>query len=176
MRSLEISKEFSKKFNKDSVSKTIENDLPAYDTGLIDALKNDHQELLELFNKVLESAKNNEFSTLQFGLVEFATSFTTHIKKEDEQLYNYLKILASNKSDLEQKIVSEFASEMKNISISIFSIISQSPHIPVDIDNIDAFIYEFEKIGGLLKDRIEREEKVLYPIYKKNQKVITISD
>ena len=103
-------------------------------------------------------------------MVEFATSFTTHIKVEDEQLYGYLIFLASHKSELEQKVVADFADEMKEISSSIFNILSQSPYIPVSKQTVVEFTREFENIGALLTDRIEREEKVLYPIYKNSQK------
>lgn len=144
--------------------------LPHYDAGLIDALEHEHEELLALFTKVLHVAKNNEFSKLKLSLVELATSFTTHIKIEDEKLYGYLKLLASKKSKVEQRVVAEFADEMKGISTSIFDIISQITDGPIDADNIDNFILEFEQIGRLLTDRIEREEQVLYPIYKNSPK------
>lgn len=170
-----INKVYSKKIDKRISQQECNQSLPAYDMSLINSLENDHEEILELFNKVLESAKNEEFRTLQLLLVEFATSFTDHIHIEDEILYGYLKILASNKSDLEQKIVSDFSSEMKNISISIFDFLTQSPFIPVNETNIHAFIIEFESIGMLLQDRIEREETVLYPIYENSNKVVNIS-
>lgn len=136
-----------------------------YDAKLIDTLENEHEELFSLFNQSLNFAKNNEFNTLQLSLVEFATAFTSHIKLEDEQLYGYLKILASSKSELEQQIVSDFSKEMKQISSSIFNILSHSPYIPVSKHTVSKFIVEFEKVGKLLTDRIEREENVLYPIY-----------
>ncbi len=147
-------------------SESSSHDVSQYDSKLIDTLENEHEELFSLFNQVLNYAKDNNFNTLQLSLVEFATAFTTHIKLEDEQLYGYLKILASGKSELEQQIVSDFSLEMKEISSSIFNILSHSPYIPVTKHSVSKFILEFEKVGKLLTDRIEREENVLYPIYK----------
>ena len=66
-----------------------------------------------LYSKILDSANNEEYIHLEFLLKDFATSFTDHIHVEDEMLYGYLKLLASNKSDLEQKVVTKFAFEMK---------------------------------------------------------------
>ena len=86
-----------------------------------------------------------------------------------------LKILASNKSQLEQNVVADFSSEMKDISISIFAFLTQSPFIPVNENNINVFIEEFQKLGLQLQDRIQREEKILYPIYKNSRKVVDIS-
>lgn len=151
-------------------------DLPAYDLSLIGALESDHEQIVDLYTSVLNSAKNGKYLTLQLSLVELATSFTDHIQVEDELLYGYLKIMASNKSALEQKIVADFSSEMKNISISIFEFLTQSPFIPVSESNIDEFIKEFKKIGLMLQNRIEREEKILYPIYTSSRKVVNISE
>ena len=64
---------------------------------------------------------------------------------------------------------------MKNISISIFAFFTQSPFIPVNENNVNVFIEEFQKLGLLLQDRIKREEKILYPIYKNSRKVVDIS-
>ena len=147
--------------------------LPEYDSGLIDVLENDHQELIMLFNRVKESAIKKEFSRLQLSLVEFATSFTNHINVEDELLYGYVNKLASKKSNLEQKIAAQFSAEMKHISVTIFDFLSNSPFIPVTQSNVDEFIEAFENIGALLLDRIQREEKVLYPIYARSQNAST---
>lgn len=149
--------------------------LPAFDMSLISSLESDHEQILDLFNKVLISARSKEYSNVQLSLVEFATSFTDHIQVEDDHLYSYLKILARNKSNIEQKVVGEFFSEMKNISISIFTFLTQNPFIPINESNIDMFIEEFEKVGLLLQDRIQREENVLYPIYNNSRRVVDIS-
>jgi len=176
MYSLEIfNKEPLAKANRNKQQQETKQNLPAYDISLIGALESDHEQILDLYNKVLISAKNEKYTSLQLALVEFATSFTDHIQIEDEKLYGYLKILASNKSHVEQKVVAKFSSEMKNISISIFSFLSQSPHIPVNENNVENFIEEFEQIGLSLQDRIKREETVLYPIYKSSRKVVNIS-
>ncbi len=175
MHSLEIiNKKSLTKANRSKQPK-ISQYLPVYDMSLIGALESDHIQILDLYNKILTSAKNEKYLSMQLSLVEFATSFTDHIQIEDEKLYGYLKILAKNKSHLEQKIVAGFHSEMKNISISVFSFLSQSPHIPVNENNVDNFIAEFEQIGLLLQDRIKREEMILYPIYKNSRKVVNIS-
>ena len=172
MPTLGLFKEFSTHVDQNTQILTSVPNFPTYDAHLVDALESEHEDLLELFNKVLQIAKSDEYSMLQLAIVEFATSFTTHIKIEDEQLYGYLKVLASKKSKVEQRVVAQFANEMQGISTSIFDILSQSTHVPFDVDSIDDFILEFERIGALLTDRIQREEHVLYPIYKNSQKSV----
>lgn len=167
--------------DKENYSKTssnepkINNDLPAYDISLIGALESDHDQLLDLFTNIISSAQNKDFVVLKLDLGEFASSFTDHIQVEDEHLYGYLKTMAKNKSKLEQKIVADFSSEMKNISISILTFLTQGPYIPVDESNVDIFISEFQKIGLLLQNRISREENILYPRYTKTRRVVDIT-
>jgi len=149
--------------------------LPVYDFSLIGALKSDHEELMFVYNQVLGFARNKDYGALNYLLGEFVTLSTNHIQMEDERLYGYLKTLASKKGQVEQKAVANFSSEMKNISISIFSLVSQSPNIPVNDKNVDDFIKEFSEMGFELQDRIEREESILYPIYENSRKVVDIS-
>jgi regulator of sigma D len=161
--------------NSNNLKNDINSILHTYDVSLIGALENDHIQILALYRKALKQAREKDIVSLQLTLVEFATEFTNHIQIEDERLYSYLKMMASSKSSTEQKVVAKFSSEMKNISISIFSFLSQSPCIPVTEDNIEFFLEEFKQMGALLEERIEREEKILYPIYKSSRKVVDIS-
>lgn len=165
----------STKSNTKSQSHKNRTTLPTYDISLIGALESDHDQILALYRNILQQAIEKDYAVLQLTLVEFATAFTNHIQVEDDNLYSYLKTMASTKSSTEQKVVANFSSEMKNISISIFSFFSQSPFIPVNENNIDHFIAEFKQMGTLLEDRIQREEKILYPIYKSSRKVVNIS-
>ncbi len=149
--------------------------LPAYDTSLIGALKSDHEDIVILYNQVLKTARSRDYIALQRMLGEFATLHTNHTQMEDERIYGYLKTLASKKSHVEQRVLADFSSEMKNISISIFSSVSQSPNIPVNDKTVEAFIEEFSLMGFILQDRIEREECILYPIYENSRKVVDIT-
>ena len=148
---------------------------PAYDSSLIGVLESDHEEIVFFYNQVLKTARDRDYVALKWMLGEFATLCTNHFQVEDEMLYGYMKTLASKKSRVEQKVVTDFCSEMKNISISIFSSVIQSPNIPVNDKTVDGFIKEFSEMGFILQDRIEREESILYPIYQKSRKVVDIS-
>jgi hypothetical protein len=176
MPSFEISeRDSSSKLNTKNQQQSSTKFLPAYDSSLIGALQSDHEEIIYLYDKVLNAAMNKEYASLQLLLVEFASSFTNHIHVEDVKLYGFLKTLVRNKCHLEQRVVANFCSEMKNTSISIFTFLSQSPYIPVKENTLEYFIKEFSEIGVILQDRIEREERILYPIYRKSRKVINIS-
>jgi len=138
---------------------------PEYDNKLVSSLHDDHRQIIKLYNLILTSAKNKDYTNVQCLLVDFATSLAHHLQIEDKQLYGFLKLLAGKKSKLEHKIIADFSSEMKDIAISVFSSINQSPNIPVNDANVDDFIEEFSEIGLILQDRMQREENILYPIY-----------
>ena len=93
---------------------------------------------------------------------------------EEEELYTYMKVLAGNRSEIEGKVAREFCQEMKNLSISLFSILNQSNYIPVTDDTVDGFIEELEELGKIVTEIISREEKILYPLYENSRKVVNI--
>lgn len=149
--------------------------LPANDRSFIGALKCNHKEIIFLYKQVLETARNRDYLALKLMLGEFTAFHTNHTQMEDEMLNRYQKTLASKKSSIERRIVANFSSEMKNISNSICSTVHQSSNIPFNDKNIDAFIKGFSQMGFILRDLIDREERVLYPIYENSRKVVNIS-
>ncbi|MGK0272882.1 MAG: regulator of sigma D [Cocleimonas sp.] len=146
-----------------------------YDVSLINVLEENHQVMINTYNKVLQTAKDENFINLQLLLVDLLTAFTKHVHVEDQLINGYLKILAKRKSRVEEKIITKYSLEIKDISITIFSFFSQNPFIPVNKTNSEMFIIELEVIGQILQDRIDREERILYPIFKNSRKTRHIS-
>ncbi len=147
--------------------------LPAYKYGLTDSLIEDHKELLSIYGNIMGSAKKKEFTMLPMMLSNFSKKCLTHVN-EEEELYNFMKILAGSRSDIERNVAREFSVEMKNLSVSIFTTLNQSSFIPVTDNSVDGFIKEFEELGNVLQERIGREEKILYPMYENSRKVVDI--
>lgn len=165
-----------KKVKEKTVPKNVSKaKVPTYDNALIVTLENDHKVMMSTFEKMMESAKEGNYLLLAHLLEDFTTLCANHIKKEDDELYMYLDHIIKTKSKAEVKVFSEYRFEMKNISTSIFNTINQNPNIPVSEDTAEAFISDFDVLGNVLKDRIEREERILYPIYANSRKVVNIS-
>ena len=149
-------------------------DLPAYRYGLIESFIEEHQEILSIYENILKNAKDREYTTMPLMLSNFSKKCLKHFNGEEE-LYNFMKVLASSRSKIERKVAREFSIEMKNLSVSLFTILNQSNYIPVTDNTVDGFIREFEELGSLLQERISREEKILYPMYENSRKVVDIS-
>lgn len=149
--------------------------LLAFNGYLIEDLENDHNLLLCNYEKLMECARENNFLLLSRLLGDFTVLITNHLHKEDDELYGYLENMAKLKNETEVKVFRQFRSEMKNISVTIFSTINQNPNIPVTSDTVEGFIADFTELGEILTERIQREESILYPMYTKSKKVVNIS-
>jgi regulator of sigma D len=163
-------KSIDEKVQEKEIVETKKIDLPAYKYGLTDSFKNDHQEILSIFEIIMHLAKEKEYATLPLMLSKFSKKCIEHFA-EEEELYAYMKALAGNRSEIERKVANEFSKDMKNLSISLFSILNQSNNIPVTDDTVDGFIQELAELGDILQERIRREEKILYPLYENSRKV-----
>ena len=148
--------------------------LPAYRYGLTESFIEDHKELLSIYENIMENATEKEYTTLPLMLSKFSKKCLSHFN-EEEELYVFMKALASSRSDIEEKVAREFGAEMKNLSVSLFTILNQSNYIPVTDNSVDGFIKEFKELGNILQERIGREEKILFPMYENSRKVVDIS-
>lgn len=149
--------------------------IPVFDHSLIARLELEHQTILLKYNEIIQLAESKNYVQLSNRFEEFSSELISHIRMEDDELYLYMKNLASYNGSIEEKVCGEFISEMKKITISMFYILSQSPNIPVNDGNVEAFIGEFKGLGEVLQDRILREEKIIYPMYENSRKVVNIS-
>lgn len=147
--------------------------LPAYKYGLTESFKNDHQEIFSIYEIIMHLAKEKEYATLPLMLSKFSKKCLEHFS-EEEELYVYMKALAGNRSEIERKVATEFSVEMKNLSVSLFSILNQSNYIPVNDGTVDGFLKELDELGEIVKERIWREERILYPMYENSRKVVDI--
>ncbi len=156
------SKEITKKFN-----------LPAYKYGFTETLIEEHKEILSIYENIMHSAKEKEFTMMPMMLSKFSKMCLGHFN-EEEELYSFMKGLAGNRSEIEKKVATEFSVEMKNLSVSLFTTLNQSSFIPVTDNNVGGFMKEFEEVGTILQERIGREEKILFPLYENSRKVVDI--
>ncbi len=136
-----------------------------YKENLVINLEADHQELLSLYQKIMTEAKNNSFHTLHIELSTFKIKLKEHLAKEFKDLYVFIEFVVADGSD--KSSVREFRSEMNTIAIQVMNTLNQYQQSHVNKNNIDEFIKSFEAIGGILVDRIMREETLLYPMYAK---------
>jgi len=154
-----------------SLTNTPSSMLPTFDLGLIKTLQKDHRELLFIYAGIMTNAENKKYDLVAEQLSLFSERFTEYFHVGDRGLYGYLKTYIKLKQPKRQKAFSALNLEMKNLYISIFYSLNQSVNIPFNERSYDGFIQEFRFVGEQLKERIEREEKVLFKMYEESHQV-----
>ncbi len=125
--------------------------LPAYDLGLIKTLQKDHRELLFICAGVMTNAENRNYKLVADQLVLFSERFTSYFHVADKGLYGYLKTYIQIKQPKRQRAFSALNLEMKNIYLSVYYALNQSPNIPFNEESYDGFIQEFRLVGEQLR-------------------------
>ena len=66
--------DYSNQRDEESPEEKIEVDLPAYKYGLTDSFKNDNQEILSIFEIIMQLASDKEYATMPLCLLTFLKS------------------------------------------------------------------------------------------------------
>lgn len=153
----------------------VKKNLPAFDFSLIDTLKAEHKEIRFIYNCLMSLTIEKNYGKVAGQLESFNGEIRVHYQKADVSLYAYLRTYVQIKYPQREKAFAQLSLEMKNNSIEIFYIISQSPNIPLSDKTYDAFMIEFMAVGKLMNERINREQELLFKMYEQTNAVKTIS-
>ncbi|MCK4842127.1 MAG: hemerythrin domain-containing protein [Methylococcales bacterium] len=133
-----------------------------YNPELIDSLKTEHQDLLSSFGHIMDSAEKKRYPLLAKTLKDFSNLLNAHLTKEGIELYVFLEF--STHID-NPDVFRDFRREMSEIASVVMGVINRYTKKAVSDETVDQFIKEFTELGGVLVDRIEREENMLYTLY-----------
>jgi len=137
---------------------------PVYDSRLVEALKHDHQELIHLFEQIGRLIDAKRFDLIPSQLVAFKTRLEAHLLTENVRFYNYVEhSLQEDPEDL--ALIRDFRREMNSIARAVVEFVKKYQRLGVDQTMQVAFVMDYRAVGGLLVQRIEREEGNLYPLY-----------
>ena len=142
--------------------------LPTYDLGLIETLEKDHRELLFIYAGIMTNAEGRKYKLVAEQLELFSARFTEYMQVVDKGLYGYLKLYVQLKYPKRQRAFASLCLEMKNLYLSIFYSLNQSANVPFNEESYDGFIHEFKLLGEQLRERVEREENVLFKMYEES--------
>jgi len=146
-----------------SPSKNTKKAVIPFNPELISSLTSDHHKLLESFKLILESAKKKHYPLLMTTLNEFSNTLNAHLSREGVELYVYLELTALGD---DRQTFRDFRIEMGEIASTVTNVINTYKNSPVTDENVEQFTKDFSGLGGVLVDRIDREEGTLYPLYK----------
>ena len=137
----------------------------AYDPNLIDGFKRDHADLLTLFGAITKSHAAKDYADTAVGLQRFKTALQAHVLAENVRFYAYLQAtLLSNSEDAQ--LMHEFRREMNAIVRGVTDFLTKyAGPDTLSASTRTAFEHDVGQVGALLQQRIDREERSLYPLY-----------
>lgn len=136
-----------------------------FDPNLIDQYQADHRHLLALFGRAKEAAETAQWSKVAAALGVFSAALTDHLLSERVRLYAYLKESVADDPD-SVELMKHFSSEMHGIGKVVMSFLDDQRDLGHSPAKQGAFLAAWMDIGRTLGDRIAREEKTLYPMYR----------
>ncbi len=130
-------------------------------TQLINSFKQDHALLMETLTSVKKLGIGKKEG--QEKLMAAKIAFLDHLGKEDRQMYPSMKRAAATDERL-QKRLDLFAKDMDEISKGAMTFFQK--YSSANKDTLE-FAKDFGKLFSTVKNRIYKEETILYPEYDK---------
>ena len=137
----------------------------SYDVSLVEQLRRDHEDLRFIYKEIIKSSKAEKFALVAVHVDTFTKLALRHYATADETLYPFLREHIVRQYPSHKKAVELLTLEMKDISVSIIYSLTQIAKIPVNEIIISCLTKEFVRIGEQLINRIDREERILFPLY-----------
>jgi len=135
-----------------------------YDPLLVNRLKHDHKNLVEMFLQITRHAQADEYRKIKHSLDNFFHEFNAHVLLEYTKLYVFLDYSFKNNSTTHE-LVGQFRKEMNLIGKAVRKFHDKWSDVGFDANNISHFKAEIQGIGEVLVKRIKTEEDSLYEIY-----------
>lgn len=136
-----------------------------YSPELIDGLKGDHADLLRRYGDIEQLALKGQYAALPMALAGFKNKFDVHVLHENLQFYCYLEQRLARDADT-LTLIKDFRSEMNAIARGVVNFVKKYRTVGVQPGNGAEFLAELRSVGALLVQRVEREEKDLYTLYR----------
>ncbi|RLJ67853.1 hemerythrin domain-containing protein [Sulfurisoma sediminicola] len=135
-----------------------------HDPRLIEALKEDHRLLLDIYTAIDAARRTEDLLSVQTRLGQFRMVLQDHLLKENVRLYVYLEHVLRGDS-VSHELMHEFRHEMDGIGRVVVGFLSKYREIGIHPELAAEFATDFAAIGQALVARIRREEDTLYPMY-----------
>lgn len=136
----------------------------SYDPTLVKSLKDDHQALVGIFQRIDSACRARKFAECKEALRQFRSRFTDHLIVENTRFYLYVKQGMEAADPASAEIARGFQQEMNQIAKVVTAFVDKYSGGEEALES-EAFAQELQGIGAALTERIEREEKALYPLY-----------
>jgi len=135
-----------------------------YSPDLVAEFKRDHERFFALHSSILAAHEHSDLSAIPSLMSEFEAAMTGPLLMERVRLYAYMDAYFSVDQKTRQ-MLREYRMEMDRIGDSVMQLIRKYRNIDTDVALQGSFGPDFEELGTVLAERMEREETILYPLY-----------
>lgn len=120
--------------------------------------------MVATYGQIAILIQQNKFDEIQSLLAVLKTEFNRHIMQENVSFYCYLEQqFAQDENHLET--IKEYRKEMNGISHAFIKFIKKWQTEYISLENLAEFQSEYDAVGDVLAQRINREENELYTLY-----------
>lgn len=137
----------------------------AYDAALVDTLKDDHQQLLQVFTDIRQAGNEGRFAHLAQLLEQFKLALLNHVALENVKFYVYMQ----NHAGMDAATLGFIAGvrkEMNGIARTVGKFVDAHLASVPSYATLPRFNEELHQVGEVLAKRIELEETQLYSLYR----------
>jgi iron-sulfur cluster repair protein YtfE (RIC family) len=129
---------------------------------LVETLRAQHRLVEAVGGRLTEALKAGDLATAQVALRELRQALLAHLELEDQELYPKLiaRARASDRSN-EGLVAQTFSDNMLRISAGLRAFLDRHA-APRDLEGLSR---DWQHISGILSQRIQSEEQVLYPLF-----------
>lgn len=136
-----------------------------YDPLLLERLRRDHRRFLDLFAQAQHLLNSSDYDGVKRTLGELRIVLQDHLLLASTRFYVYLSQLFAAHAE-QAAAIGRQRSAMHGNSRAIMDFLRTYSAIRLDGQSAAMFQAEFLAVGDALLQRIEREETVLFPLYR----------
>lgn len=134
----------------------------------LNELKNDHKTVIRLLEDIKDSIQTKDTQGIATRIDSLKNGLVAHLKKEDDKIYVELLGLAKDKNiELVAITMNTFSTAMKGIASRALKFLDKYPNKEEITRLTTEFHKDFQEVYDDILKRLDREEKVLYPMYEK---------
>lgn len=160
----DIKKELMRAGEKQARQKSTESAKPQYNPELTASFRAEHMKILDLYDQTVRAADERRYSEVITKVMQFKSLFKRHLADQFNNLYIYLEFYGRNRSAEDAATIRDFRMEMSSIASTVTGTIARYDE-GLDEEHIESFVKDFSGLGELLRQRFEKEERALFPMY-----------
>ena len=136
----------------------------AYDDQLVQLLKEDHEDLLDLYRRIDKAHQYRSFDICRAGLLQMRKRLTEHVVTENTRFYAYIKGDLAPTFPGAASLARAYQHEMHDLVRAMTGFLD---NYCADTQAVmrPQFGSELKAFGAALSQRISREEQSLFPLY-----------